>query len=567
MNLCVCYSVVFLLVPLLVAPTHLPRVQTPYGEVQGTYDVSYNGLEYSQFIGVPYAQPPIGKLRFAKPQPLEKWSGTWNANVSTQCLQVNHSPEPEGGNLMGQEDCLYVNIFTPTKNPTGRELFDVFVHFHSGGFNFGYGNSYGPKYLMDISGILVTVNYRLGALGFLSMEDEVLPGNNGMKDQSASLRWIKENIAYFGGNPDSITVTGLSAGGASTHYHYLSPLSKGLFHRGISVSGNALGAWTLQEDAAQKARRVAASLGCPTASSVELVNCLRQRPAVQVVESVRMFRPWLYNPFAPFGVVIEKTGANPFLTDHPYVLLSQGKVQDLPWITSVTCDEGLYPGADYAVKDHYLPDLERRWEELASAILDYNHTLPAELHTSTARKVKEYYLKGKPIGAGTYNQLIQMVGDRHFVVSADKSARLQAKANKSPVYFYYFTYMGEKVVTYAALWSLSEKKYGVSHGDDMAFVLSIPSRQTSAMTTRDERMKDILLGLWRSFGKTSIPELKGATWKPVSPNPGDDLRYLHIKSPDELRMEVTADLGHRAFWDTIPFREDEYFMKKVKTEL
>ncbi|KAK5638641.1 hypothetical protein RI129_012936 [Pyrocoelia pectoralis] len=555
-----CFALIFAFS--LVASYDLPRVQTPYGEVQGTYDTSYNGLVYSQFIGVPYAHPPTGKLRFQEPQPLQRWSGIWNANISTQCIQVNHSPEPEGGNLMGQEDCLYVNIFVPTKNPTGQELFDVFVHFHSGGFNFGYGNSYGPKYLMDINVILITVNYRLGALGFLSTEDDVVPGNNGMKDQSASLRWIKENIRCFGGNPDSITVTGLSAGGASTHYHYLSPLSKGLFNRGISVSGTALAPWSLQCNALEKARRVGAALGCPTGSSIELVNCLRQRPAIQVVESVRMFRPWLYNPFSPFGVVIEKGGSNPFLNEHPYALLSQGKVQDIPWITSVTSDEGLYPASDYAVKDHYLPDLERRWEELASSVLGYNYTLPLELHPSTASKVKDYYLKGHPISPGTYSQLIQMVGDRHFVVSAEKSARLQAKVNKSPVYFYYFSYMGEKVVTYAALWSLSEKKYGVSHGDDMPFVLSIPFRPISTMTTRDGKMKDILLGIWKSFAKTSIPKVEGKVWKPVSNNTDDDLQYLHIKSPEEFEMKFTNDLGHRAFWDTIPFVEDENFVNK-----
>ncbi|KAF2886488.1 hypothetical protein ILUMI_19685, partial [Ignelater luminosus] len=418
-------------------------------------------------------------------------------------MQIMHYSEPEGGLFMGDEDCLYLSVYVPGNNPVERKNLDVIVHFHSGGFNLGYGDSYaGPKYLMDINVIFVTLNYRLGPLGFLSTEDDVVPGNNGMKDQTAALKWIKQNIKYFGGNPDSITITGLSAGGASVHYHYLSPLSKDLFKAGISVSGNALCPWTLQERPLEKARQLGAAVGCNQQSTKDLIDCLRNRPARLIVESMRMFRPWLFNPVSPFALVVEKNGNNSFLPDHPYALLSRGEVQDLPWVTSITSDEGLYPAAEYALKEHHLPDLERRWEELAPYVLDYKYSLPANLHLTVAQKIKDYYLQGKSISKKSFPELIQMMSDRHFVVDTEKATRLQAKANKSPVYYYYFSYPGEKVSTFAVHFTFSEEKYGVCHGDDMMYILSMPQRPITRMTKNDEEMKNILLKIWSSFIRT-----------------------------------------------------------------
>lgn len=171
-----------------------------------------------------------------------------------------------------------------------------------------------------------------------------MPGNMGLKDQSMALRWIKDNINAFGGDPDSVTITGLSAGGASVHYHFLSSLSKGLFQKGFSASGTALCNWALVEKPLVKAKKLGEIVGCE-GDSKSLVDCLRRRSARQIVKAVKEFQPWLYNPYSPFGPVVEKKGKNRFLEDYPYNLLKNGKVQDLPWITSVTSEEGLYPAS------------------------------------------------------------------------------------------------------------------------------------------------------------------------------------------------------------------------------
>ncbi|KRT86802.1 hydrolase, partial [Oryctes borbonicus] len=283
--------------------------------------------------------------------PALPWLGTWNANsTGIICAQVMHAPEPEGGYYTGNEDCLYLNVFVPGKIVDSTRALDVIVHIHGGGLMFGSSNSYaGPNYLMDTDVIVVTINYRLGILGFLSTEDEILPGNNGMKDQVFALKWIRDHIKSFGGNPESVTLTGLSAGGASVHLHYFSPLSKGLFARGVSFSGNALVPWVLQDKPLLKAKLLGAHMGCTYKNTQDLIECLKQRPTRQIVESIRIMRPWLFNPFSPLGVVIEKGSKNKFLAEHPYILVKEGRFYDVPWITSLTSEEGLYPAAERSI--------------------------------------------------------------------------------------------------------------------------------------------------------------------------------------------------------------------------
>lgn len=138
------------------------------------------------------------------------------------------------------EDCLYLNIHTPQISTPNLKL-PVMAYIHGGGFTYGSGNveSVGPDFLVPRGVILVTINYRLGALGFLSLQTPECPGNNGLKDQNLALRWIQKNISAFGGNPDNVTLFGESAGSVSVHYHLLSKLSRGLFHRAITQSGTA----------------------------------------------------------------------------------------------------------------------------------------------------------------------------------------------------------------------------------------------------------------------------------------------------------------------------------------
>lgn len=222
-------KVLALLVPLLVTiqaeSSNDPQILTESGLVLGTWDYSISGRKYASFEGIPYAEPPTGKLRFERPVKKGKWNGTWEATNQISCIQYYHYTEPGDDFVKGDEDCLYVNVYSA--NTEAEKLLPVIIFIHGGAFMFNSGTTYGPKILMNRDLVYVTFNYRLGPLGFLSTEDEIVPGNNGIRDQILALEWIQTNIECFGGDPDSITLTGMSAGGASVQLHFMSPLSEG----------------------------------------------------------------------------------------------------------------------------------------------------------------------------------------------------------------------------------------------------------------------------------------------------------------------------------------------------
>ena len=162
----------------------------------------------------------------------------------------------------------------------------IMLWIHGGGFYYGSSSFYGStKYMMDYDVIVVTINYRLGSFGFLSTDDEIVPGNMGLKDQSLALRWISENIQYFGGDPKRITLYGDEAGGASVHYHYLSPMSRGIFTTGVSSSGTALNFWAHTDSGKKKTEILARALGCSVENSNATIKCLKNIPAEIIQEA------------------------------------------------------------------------------------------------------------------------------------------------------------------------------------------------------------------------------------------------------------------------------------------
>ncbi|CAG7716301.1 unnamed protein product [Allacma fusca] len=198
-------------------------------------------MEYLEFLGIPYAKPPIGKLRFESPQPAEKWDGILSATeFGAECKGFEFMME---GSIQGDESCLFLNVMTPKlkdNSSTSGKLLPVLVYIHGGAFHMRSGKGFGGKFLMDEDIVLVTINYRLGIFGFLNTDDSVIKGNMGLKDQVLALKWIQANIDLFGGDRNQVTIMGPSAGGASVHMLMLSPMGKGLFHRGISTGCEAL---------------------------------------------------------------------------------------------------------------------------------------------------------------------------------------------------------------------------------------------------------------------------------------------------------------------------------------
>ncbi|PNF39412.1 hypothetical protein B7P43_G13012 [Cryptotermes secundus] len=238
-----------------------------HGSLKGHRLTSRKGREIFAFQGVPYAKPPVRELRFKPPQPVEPWTGVLDATKEAPvCVQRGFLPSDI--EVRGQEDCLYLNVYTPRVTLLLRPSYPVLFPF------------------LLFWWIIVCGVWVIGVLGasFLSTEDAECPGNNGMKDQVAALRWVRDNIAEFGGNPNSVTIFGESAGGSSTHLHMLSPASKGLFHRAISQSGIVLSPWALTPPGSPKlvAEQVADVFNCPVQSSSELISCLRKQDAYKL---------------------------------------------------------------------------------------------------------------------------------------------------------------------------------------------------------------------------------------------------------------------------------------------
>jgi para-nitrobenzyl esterase len=190
-----------------------------------------------EFLGIPYAAPPVGALRWQPPRPAAPWHGTRAATA-----YAPHCPQPSGafGRASTTEDCLYLNVFTPA-GARGKHL-PVMVWVHGGSLRTGESDDYNPAGLVRDGVVVVTINYRLGALGFLA--DAALAsrpggpaGNYGLMDQQAALRWVQRNIGGFGGNPGDVTLFGESAGGLSTLAQLVSPGARGLFQRAIVESG------------------------------------------------------------------------------------------------------------------------------------------------------------------------------------------------------------------------------------------------------------------------------------------------------------------------------------------
>ena len=191
-------------------------------------------------------------------------------------MQHGLHKQATGDYVQGDEDCLYLNVYAPLRRE--NQSLPVIVSIHGGVFQFSDGDSlFEPHYLVKEDVIVVGMNYRLGSLRFLSTEDDFVPGNMGLKDQSMALRSVKTHIQAFSGDSTKVTIVGLSSGGASVHYHYLSRMSAGLFQSGISLSGTAFDCWAQTENSREKAMRLAELVNCPTSDTRKMIECMIER--------------------------------------------------------------------------------------------------------------------------------------------------------------------------------------------------------------------------------------------------------------------------------------------------
>lgn len=254
-------------------------VQTQQGVVQGLVQSTFRS-----FLGIPYAAPPLGNLRWRPPQAHASWSGTLQTTTAgSSCPQIA-SPF---GQASSTEDCLFLNVFTPNPPPTNAP---VIVWIHGGAFVTGEGSDFNPALTLVAHGaVVVTINYRLGALGFLALpslsaEDASgSSGNYGLLDQQFALHWVHDNIQAFGGNSNNVTISGESAGGISVCAHIASPTARGLFQRAITESGPCTFPLPTLASVQSSDATLAANLGCAQQVATQQTACLRALTPQQIV--------------------------------------------------------------------------------------------------------------------------------------------------------------------------------------------------------------------------------------------------------------------------------------------
>jgi para-nitrobenzyl esterase len=305
-------------------------VSTQNGLYQGMDDPQYGGCVYR---GIPFAAPSVGELRLARPVAPEPHEGVVKAFAFGPACPQEEDMLNGGKAGSYEEDCLYLNVWRPAKS--GK--FPVLVWIYGGGFIGGSGSFdiYNGAHLAARENVVVvTLNYRLGALGFLALPElakddaKGSTGNYGIMDQVRALAWVRDNIASFGGDPADVMVFGQSAGGMSVCTLLVSPEAKGLFHRAMIMSGPCR-LMTTRDDGFKKGRVFADKLGC---AGPDAVSCLRQKP-------VKAFWPKSGNDLARGGVAWSPTVDGSFLPGLPMKMIQQGRYHQVPVIIGTTRDE------------------------------------------------------------------------------------------------------------------------------------------------------------------------------------------------------------------------------------
>ena len=264
------------------------KVQTPVGEIIGIlHNIQFDGKHYQvkEFLGIPYAEPPVGNNRFRKPVPKANFARSFNASdFGPRCIQGPSPMTPAAVTIPMSEDCLYLNIFAPAVLGSMTQRLPVMLWIHGGGFVVDSNHLYIGDVLSNFGEVIVVaINYRLNYLGFLNTNEG--SGNFGLWDQHLAIKWVHDNIASFGGDTSKVTVFGESAGSTSVMYQALYPGNKGLFQRAIAESGGLSSPWgfAYNESAQTTFARFTSSLGCK-GTNAEIMTCMRSKPSHEIVE-------------------------------------------------------------------------------------------------------------------------------------------------------------------------------------------------------------------------------------------------------------------------------------------
>jgi para-nitrobenzyl esterase len=449
-------------------------------------DVTPNENGVRAFLGLPYAAPPVGDLRWRSPQPVGPWQGEREATqVGPRCTQTSRLGNIDPQNPRMSEDCLYLNVWTPAKS--ADEKLPVMVWIYGGSFNVGSGSEpwYNGANLARKGVIVVTLNYRVDVFGFLAHpeltaeSEHHASGNYGLQDQAAALGWVKRNIAAFGGDPARVTIFGESAGSLSVSALMASPLGRGLFACAVGESGAMLYpdkspfALPSLDKAEQSGMKVAALLGAHSIAE------LRAKPASDVLDAVAKNARSLIASRLPIvdGYV---------LPENVVALFSSGRQNNVPLLAGSNADEGtLFAGRVPApTPEKYTEAVQKFFGNQADAVLKiYPDTTPDQTKASFA----------------------QLLGDELISYPTWLWDELQARTGKAPVYRYSFELRPPAPDT--SLTPLAAA--GVFHTAEILYVFDNLQVRDWNWRPEDRRMAELLSTYWTNFAKNGDPNGPG----------------------------------------------------------
>ena len=464
------------------------------------------------FMGIPYAAPPLGVLRWKAPQTITPWDGVRKCvNLPASAMQGKPVPffcwskeflipdEPIS------EDCLYLNIWTPAK--TTSDCLPVMVWIHGGGFSAGSGTV--PLYdgeAMARKGILfITINYRLGIFGFfahpeLSNESPYkTSGNYGILDQIAALQWVKDNIVAFGGDPNNVTIAGQSAGAFSVNVLMASPLAKGLFQKAIAESGGMFGKKFLLGNSLREAEKIGKQL--TDRIGAISINDLRTLSADSLLKI-----PGQYN------LTIDSIIIPPV-----YETFVVGKQNDVPMISGWNADDGASFGMQLSAE---------QFRE--KAIKEYGDKAEKFLQLFPSNSNEEAYHSQKLLSQLTF-------GWNNY-----SWTRLQSKTGKGKAFLYYFRRVPP-----------GEPNFGAFHSAEIAYALHTLNKWNRPFEDTDYQLEEIMSSYWVNFVKTGNPNGKGLPYWP-------DYNDVNPK---------VMELGDTVKAVLLPYREQLYFLDDINMSL
>lgn len=533
------------------------EVKTTSGWVRG-YEENFDDGKVFRFVKIPFAKPPIGELRFRPPQPIGEWEKVQGISgaKSPSCPQW-YFPFPGFNSSQTEEDCLYLNIYVPGKISTARNL-SVMVWIHGGGFIFGAANQYKPQPMVlkgDV--IVVTINYRLALLGFFTMHDPLLSGNYGIMDQIEALRWIHNNIASFGGNPNSVTIFGESAGGMAVSLLTLIPSNEGLFQRAISQSGVVSTVAVAKKEWEIRTKDLFLErTNCNDKGDVaETLHCLQELPVENITNAMTMlditdsqnatFQAGGLYPAADGKLIDEQMAYPKSPEDKSYTFF-----RSLDFMSGTLDGEGnmLYMGLSPEVQEKYNFNVT---EKIPKSVL-CEMTAPVFINNAVGnvpelvQEICDFYTTTESIDAQS-NKVCEFSGDSTFVVPSNIMLSIHARDNTLSN-TYQFLVTKPSPLPFGG--NPPSWFKGAGHGDDIRFffdfsdILEIPEEKRKVVE-EDQVLSEKIIQYWTNFAKFGNPNGESIPkWPPYDAN---SKQYIILDEPirtgENLKSGATALLS------------------------